>query len=169
VKISQLKNNLLNMAKTFLTKEGIEKLNSEINHLKTVEVRECIEAIAEARDKGDLSENAEYDAAKEKYDSVNDRIQKLQAILMNAVVINQESVNTDSVQILTTVSLKNIKTNKEVCYTIVPNTPTPNIKEGKISVNSPVAQALIGKIIGDVVKVTTPATEIEFEILNITA
>ena len=90
------------MSRTLLTREGIEKLQSEINHLKNVEVRECIEAIAEARDKGDLSENAEYDAAKEKYDSVNNKIQKLQEILLNASVINTESISTDSVQILTT-------------------------------------------------------------------
>jgi transcription elongation factor GreA len=156
------------MSKTFLTKEGMEKLHFEINHLKTVEVRECIEDIAEARDKGDLSENAEYDAAKEKYDSVNDRIQKLQEILLNSVVINHEFIQTDSVQILTTVNLKNKKLNKEISYTIVPHLET-NIKEGKISVNSPVAQALIGKVIGDVVKVNTPAGELELEVLNITA
>ena len=156
------------MSKTFLTKEGMEKLHFEINHLKTVEVRECIEDIAEARDKGDLSENAEYDAAKEKYDSVNNRIQKLQEILLNSVVINHEFIQTDSVQILTTVNLKNKKLNKEISYTIVPHLET-NIKEGKISVNSPVAQALIGKVIGDVVKVNTPAGELELEVLNITA
>jgi len=154
------------MSKTLLTKEGMEKLTSEINHLKTVEVKECIEAIADARDKGDLSENAEYDAAKERYDTVNSRIQKLQEILSNSTIINQEFVNTDSVQILTTVALKNKKINKEISYTIVPNIET-NIKEGKISVNSPVAQALIGKTIGETVKVNTPAGEIEFEVLNI--
>lgn len=156
------------MSKTFLTKEGIEKLQSEIQHLKTVEVKECIEAIAEARDKGDLSENSEYDAAKERYDTVNNRIQKLQEILSNSTVINPEFVQTDSVQILTTVALKNKKINKDVSYTIVPHIET-NVKEGKISVNSPVAQALIGKVIGDVVKVNTPAGELEFEVLNITA
>jgi len=154
------------MSKTLLTKEGMEKLTSEINHLKTVEVKECIEAIADARDKGDLSENAEYDAAKERYDTVNSRIQKLQEILSNSTIINQEFVNTDSVQILTTVALKNRKINKEISYTIVPDIET-NIKEGKISVNSPVAQALIGKTIGETVKVNTPAGEIEFEVLNI--
>lgn len=156
------------MSKTFLTKEGIEKLQSEIQHLKTVEVKECIEAIAEARDKGDLSENSEYDAAKERYDTVNNRIQKLQEILSNSTIINPEFVQTDSVQILTTVALKNKKINKDVSYTIVPHIET-NVKEGKISVNSPVAQALIGKVIGDVVKVNTPAGELEFEVLNITA
>lgn len=157
------------MSKTLLTKEGMDKLCSEINYLKTVEVKECIEAIAEAREKGDVSENSEYDAAKEKYDAVNNRIQKLQEILMNSTIINQESVKTDSVQILTTVTIKNKKTNKEISYTIVPNIET-NIKDGKISVNSPVAQALIGKLIGETTKVSTPnGAELEFEILNITA
>lgn len=154
--------------KTFLTKEGIEKLQAEIHHLRTVEVRECIEAIADARDKGDLSENAEYDVAKERYETVNGRISKLNALLSTAVVINQESVRTDSVQILTTVEVKNLKTNKTLSYTIVPHIET-NIKEGRISVNSPVAQALISKVIGDTVKVIIPSGEIELEILNITA
>ncbi len=152
--------------KVQLTKDGMEKLQAEIQHLKQVEVKECIEAIAEARDKGDLSENAEYDAAKERYDSVNNRISKLAELLSNAVVINQESVNTDVVQILNKVSLKNLKTNKEITYTIVPHIEV-NLKEGKISVNSPVAQALIGKAKGNVVKVNTPSGELEFEILDI--
>lgn len=152
--------------KVQLTKEGMEKLQAEIQHLKQVEVKECIEAIAEARDKGDLSENAEYDAAKERYDSVNDRIAKLVELLSNAVVINQETVNTDVVQILNKVSLKNLKTNKDIVYTIVPHIEV-NLKEGKISINSPVAQALIGKTKGDSVKVNTPSGELQFEILDI--
>lgn len=152
--------------KVFFTKEGIEKLNTEINYLKTIEIKECIEDIADARDKGDLSENAEYDAAKEKYENVNNRINKLTQMLSNAVIINEETIKTDSVQILTKVSLKNLKTTKELSYTIVPHLDT-NIKEGKISINSPVAQALITKVIGDVVKVITPTGELELEILNI--
>lgn len=152
--------------KVQVTKEGMEKLQAEIQHLKQVEVKECIEAIAEARDKGDLSENAEYDAAKERYDTVNNRIAKLTELLTNAVVINQESVSTDLVQILNKVSLKNLKTNKEIIYTIVPHIEV-NLKEGKISVNSPVAQALIGKTKGETVKVNTPSGEMQFEILDI--
>ena len=154
------------MSKTFLTKEGIEKLQQEIQHLKSVEVKECIEALADARDKGDLSENAEYDAAKENYENLNNKLHKLSLILSNSVVINQDAIKSDMVQILTTVSLKNKKTNKELTYTIVPNRET-NLKEGKISVDSPVAQSLIGKVKGDCVKVKTPAGELELEILNI--
>ena len=155
------------MSKTFLTKEGIEKLQQEIQHLKTVELKECIESLAEARDKGDLSENAEYDAAKENYENLNNKIHKLALILTNSVVINQNDIKCDVVQILTTVCLKNKKTNKEINYTIVPFREM-NIKEGKISIDSPVAQSLIGKIKGDSVKVPTPSgVELEFEILNI--
>ena len=154
------------MSKILLTTEGMEKLQSEIHHLKYVEVKECIEAIAEAREKGDLSENSEYDAAKEKYENVNNRIQQLNELLSNSTIINEETVSTENVQILTTVYLKNLKMNKELKYTIVPHIET-NIKEGKISVNSPVAQALIGKSIGDVVKVNTPSGELELEVLNI--
>ena len=152
--------------KTLLTKDGIEKLQAEIRHLKVVETKECIEAIADARDKGDISENSEFDVANENYDNLLLRINKLTLILNTAVVINAEDVNTDIVQILTTVALKNTKNNKELSYTIVPHIET-NVKEGKISVNSPVAQALIGKTIGDSVKVKTPAGELELEVLNI--
>ena len=152
--------------KTFLTKEGIVKLQSEIHHLKYVEIKECVESLSDAADKGDLSENSEYDVAKENLDNLNQRVNRLSAILATAVVINEEDVNTDIVQILTKVELKNKKTNKELCYTIVPHIET-NVKEGKISVNGPVAQALIGKAVGDVVKVTTPAGELELEVLNI--
>lgn len=153
--------------KTFLTKSGLEKLKAEIYHLRHVESKACIEAIADARDKGDLSENSEFDVANENYDNVIMRINNLSLILNTAVVIHEEDVNTDIVQILTTVSLKNKKTNKELSYTIVPNREI-NIKEGKISVNGAVAQALIGKTVGDSVKVKTPSgEELEFEILNI--
>jgi transcription elongation factor GreA len=151
--------------KTFLTKEGFEKLQNEINELKTVGMKECIEAIAEARDKGDLSENAEYDAAKEHYDNLNTKINKLTVILTNAVIISTESIKCDVVQILTTVKCRR-KDKKEVSYTIVPHVET-DIKNGKISVNSPVAQSLIGKAKGDLVKVNTPSGELELEILDI--
>ena len=153
--------------KVQLTKEGMEKLQAEIQHLKQVEAKECIEAIADARDKGDLSENAEYDVAKERYDALNVKIAKLSELLSNAVVINMESVNTDVVQILTKVKLKDLIKNKEIVYTIVAH-PEVNLKEGKISVNSPVAQALIGKSKGDSVKVNIPSgAEMRFEILDI--
>ena len=152
--------------KIFLTKDGIEKLQQEILYMKNVELKECIEAIAEARDKGDLSENAEYDAAKEKFDTLTDKLNEKTKLFTNAVVINEEAINTDSVQILTTVCLKDKKNNKELTYTIVPHIET-NVKEGRISVNSPVAQSLIGKAKGESVKVSTPKGELELEILDI--
>ena len=151
--------------KIFLTKEGIEKLSSEIHHLKYVETKECIEAVSEAREKGD-SENSELDVAKENYENLNLRINNLTEILKNAVIINTECINTDIIQILNKVTLFNKGTNKKICYTIVPHIET-NIREGKISVNSPVAQAIIGKTVGDVVMVKTPSGDFEFEILNI--
>lgn len=155
------------MAKTFLTKEGMEKLHADIHYLKTIETRECIEAIADAGSFGDPSENTEYNVAKERYENLNIKISQLNSILTNAVILNESAVNTDNVQILTTVLLKNKTTEKNIKYTIVPHIEV-NLKEGRISVNSPVAQALIGKTIGQIVKVNTPAGEIELEILDIT-
>ncbi len=152
--------------KTFLTKEGFEKLQQEINVMKTVNMKECIEAIAEARDKGDLSENAEYDAAKEQYDNLNTKLNKLTLMLANASIIDPDAVKCDVVQILTTVCLLNKKTNKEISYTIVPPVET-DIKKGKISVDSPVAQSLIGKSKGELVQVSTPAGVLELQILDI--
>ena len=152
--------------KTFLTKEGIEKLQQEIFNLKTTEIRESLEAISDARGKGDPSENSEYDVAKERYEALNLRLSKLIQILSNATIINQDSIKDDIVQVLTTVYLKNKKTEKEVKYTIVPEFEV-NLKEGKISVSSPVGSSLIGKARGESVKITTPAGEIELEILDI--
>jgi len=153
--------------KTLLTREGFEKLQLEINHMKTVDLKDCIEAIADARDKGDLSENAEYEAAKENYDNLNLKINKLTAILTNSSIINTEAITNDVVQILTTVFVKDKKTNKELTYRIVPHVEV-DIKNGKISVNSPVAQSLIGKAKGDLVKVDLPSGAVlELEILDI--
>ena len=115
------------MAKTYVTKNGYQKLLDELNRLLTVENRQALEMLQEAREKGDLSENSEYDAAKEKYENVNNRIQQLTELLSNSTVINEETVSADNVQILTTVYLKNLKVNKEFKYTIVPHIET-NIK-----------------------------------------
>lgn len=152
--------------KTFLTKEGMEKLHTEITHLKNVVLKECIQDIADARDKGDLSENAEYEVAKEKFESVNAKISELSTLLNSATIINKETIDIDKVQILNTVVLLNKVSNKEIVYTIVPHIET-DIKSGKISINSPVAQALIGKVIGDIVQVTIPSGKLELEILDI--
>ena len=152
--------------KTFLTKEGFEKLQQEIATIKTVEMKECINAIAEAREKGDISENAEYDVAMEQFDNLKNKLNKLNIELNNSIIISSETVKCDVVQILTTVRLLNKKTNKELLYTIVPQRET-DIKKGKISVDSPVAQSLIGKSKGESVKVRTPTDVLELEILDI--
>ena len=152
--------------KTFLTKEGFEKLQQEIATIKTVEMKEFINAIAEAREKGDISENAEYDVAMEQFDNLKNKLNKLSVELNNSIIISSETVKCDVVQILTTVRLLNKKTNKELLYTIVPQRET-DIKKGKISVDSPVAQSLIGKSKGESVKVRTPTDVLELEILDI--
>jgi transcription elongation factor GreA len=152
--------------KTFLTREGIEKLQADIQYIKSIEIKECIEAITEARDKGDLSENAEYDAAKEKYESTNVKLNKLTDLLSNAVIIDESAIKDDVVQILTTVFLKNRTTNKEIKYKIVPHVEV-DLRNGKISVNSPVAQSLIGKSKGDCVIVNTPSGDLDLQILDI--
>lgn len=155
------------MSKTYLTKEGFEKLKQEIHDIKTIQLKECVDAMAEAREKGDLSENAEYDAAKEQFDNLHDKINKLSEMLSNSVIINQDMVKCDVVQILTTVCLLNKKTKKELSYTIVPPTET-DVKSGKISVDSPVAQSLIGKAKGESVQVKLPSNVVlELEILDI--
>ncbi len=153
------------MQKTFLTKEGFEKLQIEISDIKNIHIKECIDTLSESRGKGD-SENPEYDVAKEHYDKLNDKLNKLTNLLANSVIINTEDIKCDVVQILTTVCLLNKKTNKETLYTIVPPVET-DVKKGKISVDSPVAQSLIGKAKGELVKVETPSGTIELEILDI--
>ena len=149
-----------------LTEEGYKKLKSELEHLRSVERPAISAAIAEARDKGDLSENAEYDAAKEAQGMLEMRIAKLDATLANARILDESRINTDSVQILTRVTLKNITANKTVEYTIVSENEA-NLKEGKLSIGTPIAKALLGKKKGDKVDVKVPSGVITFEILNI--
>lgn len=152
--------------KTYLTKGGIEKLQQEINHLRLVEAKECIEAIADSKDKGDVSENSEFDIANERYDALILKINKLTSILSNVSIIDITTVNCNTVQILTTVFLKDVKNNKTLYYTIVPAFEQ-NIIEKKISVESPVAKSLLNKSIGDLVKINVPIGHLELEILDI--
>lgn len=123
-------------------------------------------AIAEARDKGDLSENAEYDAAKEAQGLLESRISLLKEKIASAIVIDESKLTTDKVQILNKVELKNTKNGAKMSYTIVSESEA-NLKEGKISIKTPIAQALLGKKVGDVVEVKVPAGSIPFEIMNI--
>lgn len=150
----------------YLTEEGLMKLRSEVEHLKSVERPAISRMIAEARDKGDLSENAEYDAAKEAQGMLELRISKLEDTIANARIIDESKIDTDKVQILNKVKIKNLKTNAEVVYTLVAESEA-NLKEGKLSIATPIAKALIGKKVGDVVEVQVPSGLMSFKILDI--
>ena len=155
------------MAKiTYLTEEGFKKRKDELEHMRSVERPAISAAIAEARDKGDLSENAEYDAAKEAQGMLEMRIAQMEALIANARILDKSKIDTNTVQILNKVTLKNHNTGKDVVYTLVSENEA-NLKEGKLSVNTPIAKALLGKKRGDKVDVTVPAGVITFEILDI--
>lgn len=150
----------------YLTEEGLMKLRAEVEQLKSVERPAISRMIAEARDKGDLSENAEYDAAKEAQGMLELRISKLEDTIANARIIDESKIDTDKVQILNKVKLKNMKTKAEVEYTLVAESEA-NLKENKLSIATPIAKALIGKKVGDIVEVTVPSGIMNFQILNI--
>lgn len=149
-----------------LTESGLQKIKSELEHLRSVERPAISAAIAEARDKGDLSENAEYDAAKEAQGMLEMRIAKLEEMVANARVLDESRIDTSSVQILNRVTLKNMKTGKTVEYTLVSESEA-NLKEGKLAIGTPIAQALLGHKKGDKVDVQVPSGMIPFEILDI--
>lgn len=151
---------------TYLTEEGYNKLRDELNQLRGVERPRISAQIAEARDKGDLSENAEYDAAKEAQGMLEMKIAKMEELFAGARIIDESKINTDSVQILNKVTIKNIATGKEMEYMIVSENEA-SLKEKKLSIETPIAKALLGKSKGDVVSAMTPAGEVKFEILNI--
>ena len=151
----------------YYTEEGLKKLKDELYHLKTVERKMIIKAIADARDKGDLSENAEYDAAKNDQGLLEIKIAKLDEIVANARIVDSSQLDINKVSILTTVKIKNLKNNMEMKYTIVAENEA-DLKSGKISIDSPIGKGLIGKKVGDKVEVTVPAGVIPFQILDIT-
>jgi transcription elongation factor GreA len=150
----------------YYTEEGLKKLKDELNHLKTVERKIIIKAIADARDKGDLSENAEYDAAKNDQGLLEIKIGKLEEIVSNARIVDSSQLDVNKVSILTTVKIKNLKNNMEMKYTIVAENEA-DLKSGKISIDSPIGKALVGKKVGENVDVTVPAGVIPFQILEI--
>lgn len=154
------------MAYNYMTQAGYDKLVAEINELEAVHRPEISRQIAEARDKGDLSENAEYDAAKEAQGLLEGKIAQLKATLANTRIIDESRLSTDTVQILTKVSIRNVKTAAELTYTLVSDSEA-NLKEKKISVNTPIAKGLVGKKVGDVAEVQTPGGLLTFEILDI--
>ncbi len=150
----------------YYTEEGLQKLKDELDHLTRVERRKISEAIAEARDKGDLSENAEYDAAKEAQGMLEMKIAKLQNIIAHARIIDESKMDSSKVLILSKVKIKNLKNGAAMTYTLVPEKEA-DLKSGKISVNSPIAKGLLGKKVGDTVEIRVPAGNIRFEIVEI--
>ena len=149
-----------------LTQKDVERLQEEIDHRKLVVRKEAIEAVKEARAQGDLSENSEYDAAKEAQGMLEMKINKLKTIIADAKIIDESKLKTDSVQILNKVELKNIKNGMKMIYTIVSESEA-NLKEGKISVNTPIAQGLLGKKVGDVAEIKVPQGMVNLEVVNI--
>jgi transcription elongation factor GreA len=152
---------------TYYTKEGFEKLKSELEQLIHIERPSISQQIADARDKGDLSENAEYDAAKNAQGMLEMRISKVQELLRNARLIDESKMDASKVQILSTVRIKNLKNNAEMTYTLVPENEA-DFKAGKISVSSPIAKGLLGKPKGSKVDIIIPAGTITVEIIEIT-
>lgn len=150
----------------YLTQDGLKNLQAEIEQLTRIERPSISRQIAEARDKGDLSENAEYDAAKEAQGLLELKISKLQELLQHARLIDESKIETDKVQILNKVKIKNLKTNVVITYTLVSEREA-DFKAGKISVSTPIAKGLIGKKVGDIVKVQIPSGVLDFEILEI--
>ena len=150
----------------YMTQEGYDKMVAELRHMETVDRPAASEAIAEARDKGDLSENSEYDAAKEAQAMLEMKINKLKAALASAKIIDPKKLSTDTVQILSTVEMENVKNKARMKYTIVSESEA-NLREGKISSQTPVAQGLLGHKVGDVVEIKIPQGVVQLKIVNI--
>lgn len=150
----------------YYSEEGLQKLKDELHQLIVVERPAASAAIAEARDKGDLSENAEYDAAKEAQGHLEARISKLQDLVANARLLDESKIDTSKVLLLSIITIRNTKTNQTQVYTIVPESEA-NLKQGKISVTSPFASAFLGHTAGDVVDVVVPAGKMTFELVKV--
>ncbi len=151
---------------TYLTQEGLNKLKKELEQLMNVERPKISKQIGEAIEKGDISENAEYDAAKDAQGMLEAKIAKLQAIMANARILDESKIDTSKVQILNKVTIKNQKNNATMVYTLVPESEA-NLKEGKLSVQTPIAKGLMGKKVGEVVEIQVPSGIIPFEIVDI--
>ena len=151
----------------YFTQEGLDKLTEEVNHLISVERPSISRQIAEARDKGDLSENAEYDAAKDAQGLLEMKIAKLQDIVRNARLIDESKMDTSKILILSTIKIKNLKNASVMTYKIVPETEA-DLKKGRISVSSPIAKGLLGKRVGEIAEIKVPAGIVPFEIIEIT-
>jgi len=152
---------------SYYTQEGLEKLKAELLQLERIERPNATKAVAEARDKGDLSENAEYDAAREAQGLLELKISKLKDILANARLVDESQIDLSKVSILTSVKIKNLKNGATMKYTLVAENEA-NLKEMKISIDSPIGKGLLGKKVGDKVDISVPAGIIPFEIIEIT-
>ena len=151
---------------SYYTKEGLKKLKDELNYLKDVERPKASNDIGEARDKGDLSENAEYDAAKEAQGLLEMRISKMEAIMSNARLIDESKLDISKVLVLSKVVIKNLNNQMQMNYTLVAESEA-DLKSGKISVNSPIGKGLLGKKVGQIAEVTVPNGKLSFEIISI--
>lgn len=151
---------------SYYTEEGLNKLKEELNHLKTTGRSDIAKQIAEARDKGDLSENAEYDAAKDAQGLLEMKIAKLEAVVGNARVMDENKIDTSQVSVLSKVKIKNMKNGATMTYTLV-SEEEADLKNGKISVQSPIGKGLLGKKVGESTEIRVPAGKVEFEIQHI--
>ena len=151
---------------SYYTAEGLKKLKEELDHLKNIERPKASEAIAEARDKGDLSENAEYDAAKEAQGLLEMRISKMEELYSNARLIDESQLDTSKVLVLSNVKIKNQANGMEMKYTLVAESEA-DLKTGKISVTSPIGKGLLGKSVGEIAEITVPNGKLNFEVLEI--
>ena len=151
---------------SYYTKEGLKKLKDELSQLKDIERPKASNAIAEARDKGDLSENAEYDAAKEAQGMLEMKISKLEAVLSNARLIDESQLDLSKVLVISKVTIKNLNNQMQLKYTLVAESEA-DLKSGKISVSSPIGKGLLGKKVGEIAEVVVPNGTIKFEIISI--
>ncbi len=151
---------------SYLTGEGLKKLKEELHQLESIERPSISAQIGEARDKGDLSENAEYDAAKEAQGLLEMKISKIKNILANSRIIDESKIDTSRVQLLNKVKIKNLKNNAEMTYTLVPESEA-NLREGKISISTPIAKGLLGKVVGDQAEIQVPSGLMTFQIVDI--
>ena len=154
------------MAISYMTEDGYKKLKEEISQLETFERPAISKQIAEARDKGDLSENAEYDAAKEAQGILEAKIAQLKSLFANARLINEDAIKTDKVQILNKVTIRNTKNNQTMTYTLVAESEA-NLKENKIAISTPIAQGLMGKKVGETAEIKVPSGTVTFEVVDI--
>ncbi len=150
----------------YYTVEGLQRLKDELHQLETVERKKCTAAVAEAREKGDLSENAEYDAAREAQALLEVKIGKLKEVMVHARLVDETQLDLSKVSILTTVKIKNLKNNATMSYTLVAEQEA-DLKSGKISVDSPIGRGLLGKKVGDKVDISVPAGVIPFQVVSI--